>query len=229
MLLVPGQLILRQEAGEPAGLVVLCGHLFVEIPVVLHDAVHGSVQLAFEIRAVPVHAEEGFRKANLADGQHVRGVSVGIQRHKRVDFAALQHGKQLRCLARQLRDLGVNVIILRPLNKKLFLNAVFVDADKLSVKGRKIIRPYLRIVGRDKDMVVLRAHAQSGIEDLLRARFGIGHVAEQVDLPRHQHLKQLGPAALDIFILPAGKGGDPLLVFIAVAGAPSELIRMVKG
>ena len=57
--------------------------------------------------------------------------------------------------------------------KQLFLNAVFVNADQLPVKGGKIVRSYFRVVRADKDMVVLRSHLQSGIEDLLCTLFGI--------------------------------------------------------
>ena len=78
-------------------------------------------------------------------------------------------------------------------------------------------------------MVILRAHFDGGIQDLLRPLLGIGHVAEEVDLPRYQHLKQLRPAALHVFVIPPGEGGDPLLVLVSIAGAAAKGVRMMIG
>ena len=117
---------------------------------------------------------------------------------------------------------------IRPCDEHLFLNAVFVYADALSVERGEIIRANLGIVRRDKSQIVLGAHAFGGIQDLLCPLRGIGDIAQKIDLPCHQLLKQLRPAALHIFIGPAGEHGDPSLIFIAIAGFSSELIGPVK-
>ena len=115
-----------------------------------------------------------------------------------------------------------------PLGEQLCLDAVLIDSDLFSVKGGKIIRPDPVIIGTDKDMIVLGSHSQGGIQDLLRTLLGIRHIAQKIDLPVDQHLEKLRPAALHILIIPPGECGDPPLVHIAIAGTPSELVRMVE-
>ena len=135
MRLIPFQLFSGQKAGEPAGFIVLSGHLLVEIPVIFHDAVHGRIQFLLEIRAVFVDAKIGFRKPHLAYRQHIRRISIGVQRHQSIDLAALQHGQQFRGLFCQLYNFRMDAVFLRPFYKLFFLNVVFADADPLSVKG----------------------------------------------------------------------------------------------
>ena len=120
------------------------------------------------------------------------------------------------------------IVICRPFDKLLFLDAVFIDTDPLSAQRRQIVRSYLGIVRPDKDMVVLRTHLERGIEDFFRALLSVRHVAEKINLTCDQHLKQFRPAAFHILIVPSGKSGNPLLIFIAVTGTPSKLITVVE-
>ena len=225
----PGLFVGGQEAADGAGLVEFLRQLLVEVAVLLEDAIHGHVQLLLQVRTVFVDAEIGIRRAHLAHGHHVRLAAVGIQRHQHVDLAPGQHLQQLRRLFRQLDDLGMDVVAPGPVDEHLLLDAVLVHAHPLAVEGGKIVGADLGVVGGDEGVVVLRPHGLGGIQYLLRPLLGIGHVAEQVDLPGDQLLQQLRPAALHVFIGPAGKGRHPLLVHIAVAGAPAELIRAVEG
>ena len=123
----------------------------------------------------------------------------------------------------------MHVVFFGPVDKELLLNAVLVDAQAFAVEGGEIVRPDLGIGGRDEHMVILGAHGLGGVENLLRALGGIGHVTQQVDLARDQLFQKLRPAALHILVFPAGIDGDALLVFVTVAGAPPELIRAVEG
>ena len=132
VILIPLQLVGSQKAGKSAGFVVLCSHLLVEVPVVLHDAVHGCIQFLLEIRALLINSKIGIRKPHLPHGQYIRRVSIRVQGYKGVDLAAFQHSQQLRGLFRQLDDDGMYIVICRPFDKLLFLNAVFIDADPLS-------------------------------------------------------------------------------------------------
>ena len=225
----PGLFLGAEKAVDGAALVELFRQLLVEIAVVLEDAVHGNVQILLEIGAVFVDAEVGVGEADLAHRHHIGGVAVGVQGHERVELAVCEHFQQHRRFLRGFHDLRGDVVAVRPGDEELLLNAVLVDADPLAVQGGEIVRADLGIVRRDEDVVALRAHGLGGIEDLLRALLGIGHVAEQVDLPGDQLFQQLRPAALDVLVFPPGVGGDALLVLVAVARAPPERVRPVEG
>ena len=229
VVLDPVHLFGGEEAVDGAGLVELFGHLLVKVAVVLKDAVHRDIQILLQVRAVFVDAEVGIRGADLAHRHDVGRVAVGVQRDQHVDLAAEQHLDHLRRLDGQLDDLGRDVVLFGPVDEELLLNAALVDADALAVHGGEVVRPNFGVVGRDEDMVVLRAHRLGGIEDLPDPIFLIGHVAQQVNLTGHQLFKQLGPAALDILIGPAGVDGDALLILIAVARFPAEGIGAVEG
>ena len=229
---VPGEPVLllqREEAVDGPGPVELLGELLVVVAVILEDAVHRHVELALEIGAVFIDAEVGVRGPHLAHGDHVGGIAVGVERDQHVELPGREHLQKLRGLGRELNDLGVHVVLCRPVDEELLLNAVLVHAETLAVEGGKIVGPDLGICGGDEDMVILRPHALGGVEDLFRPRLGIGHVAQDIQLARDEHLQKLRPAPLHIFIGPAGVGRDALLILIAVAGAAAELIRPVEG
>ena len=78
-------------------------------------------------------------------------------------------------------------------------------------------------------MIPFRSHRFGRIQNLLRPFRGIGNVGQQVQLAGDQHLQQLRPAALDIFIGPPGVDRNPLLIHVPVSALPPEGIRVVEG
>lgn len=108
------------------------------------------------------------------------------------------------------------------------LNAAFVHADFLSVQRVGVVLSNYFIVGADKDIVFLSAHGQVGKQHAFSALRSVGNVAHQVEFPVQQHLKQLWPASLDIFKLPAGIRGDFALILIGIAGTPSMGIHHIE-
>ena len=137
---------------------MLLRHLLVEVAIVLQNATHGNIEFLFQIGAIPVYAEEEIRRAHLAYGHHVCGITVGVERYQRVDVSALEHGQQLGRLGRQLHNFRGHPVTARPLHEKLLLDAVLVHAHPLAVEGGEIIWPDVGVGGRDESVIVLGAH-----------------------------------------------------------------------
>ena len=180
----------RKELVYGTGPVKLLGHLLVKIPVLFKNAVHGSVQIAFQIGTVLVNAKERFRKADLDYRHHIGRVAIGVQGHQHIDFTVFKHLQQLGGFGRQFYDDRVHIMFFDPLLKKLLLNTVLVNAHTFSIKGGKVVRPDFIVIGRNKDMISLRAHRFCGIENLFRPLRSIGHIAEDVDFSRNQFFQQ---------------------------------------
>ena len=105
----------------------------------------------------------GLRIPDLDHRHHIGGVAVGIQGHKHIDVAILQHFQQFGSFCRQLYNIRVDIVLFSPFLKKLLLDTVLVNAYALSIKCRKVVRLDFIIIGRNKDMVTLRTHGFSRI------------------------------------------------------------------
>ena len=180
----------RKELVHGTGPVKLLGHLLVKIPVLFKNAVHGSVQIAFQIGTVLVNAKERFRKADFHHRHHIGRVAIGVQGHQHVDFTVFKHLQEFWSFCRQFYDIRVHIMFFDPLLKKLLLDTVLVNAHTFSIKGGKVVRPDFIVIGRNKDMISLRAHRFCGIEYLFRPLRSIRHIAEDVDFSRNQFFQQ---------------------------------------
>ena len=217
-----------EETVNRAGPVEPFRQLLVEIPVIFKEPVHRHIQILFQIGTVWIDPEVGLGKPDLPDRDHISGDAVGVQRDQRVKLTARQHIKEHRRLFGRLDDFRRHTVAFRPFDKKPLLDAVFVHTDPLPVQGGEIIRPDVLVARRDKYMIAFRAHCFGRIQDLFSPLRRIGYVAEKIQVAGDQLLKQLRPAALHIFIRPAGVNRNPLLVYITVPGFSPELIRAVE-
>ena len=225
----PVLLLLTEEETRPGEADVLLGELLVEVPVFVLNPAHGSVQLFPQVRALFVEGKVEVGGANLHLGNRFVDVPIHIQGEVGVQLAPLHHLQGSLLGVGQLYQLCLNAVLFGPIIVEPALDAALGHADALAVQRRGGVLLNLGVLRGGEKVVLLGAHGHIRIEHLLLSFRQIGHIAHQVDLAGHQHLHQLGPAALHIFIIPPGVSGDFTLILVGVAGAPPKLVCGVEG
>ena len=130
---------------------------------------------------------------------------------------------------KQRDDLNLYAVFSAQSFRKPSCTLPWLTPMRLPLKVSRLIRGDVAVLRVNINIVGFRAHGQLGEGHEFLALRLEGHVAEQVDLPVLQHLQQVRPAVLHIFVGPAGVGGDLVLILIGDAAAPAELIPVAEG
>ena len=223
-----------QESVRSPGNKMLFKQFVIIMPIFLLDPVKRDFQVSQQILSPLRHRKEVIGGTDLADWrrfprfvQNARRETV--HRDIGIQLALFQHLQGFVLAAGDLDDLALHPVDFFPVLVEPFLHAPLVDADLFAVQRPEVCRGDFRVVLRDEQVILLRAHRQGGEQHAFRPLRRIAHVAHHVDLAPDQHLQQLRPASLDIFIIPPVVGCDLHLVFIRVSGPSAEPVRRVEG
>ena len=222
--------LIHGEVKIGAGILQVFGGELLRIMLVLGlDPVQGDIQLGQEIGALFADGKEEIGAPDLPQRDGDIRISIGVKGDEGVYLPIAQLNERFRLGTVQIHNFGRDIMGFGPVQELSPLDAAPGDADLFPVQGGKIFGGNFFVIRGNIEVIQFLAHGNGGVEHILRPVLGVGNVAHQVDLAFLQQLEQFRPVAFNIFIFPAGVGGDFPLILIGVAGTAAEGILVIEG